>query len=985
MDIIFALALLLIVALSVVWSVFVRKLAKTRIKSICVIASVLLALIGTIVVKTVVIDPNFVKGTLLPVIPSLPAQVMDLVNSSDLLLEFIVGLPVALIAPLIFVILYVVFYLLTSIIYLFILIFAGKAIKKSNAKNVPYAKARSIAWSAVSAALALLVILIPVAFYGDLADDVVGVVADMDAVDAETQDMINSVSKDYIKPIAGGTTVSLFRAIGGDMLIDEMTSITIEGEVIYLKSELDAIVDLAGNVMPLTKDGAPNSYGEEEADSLVAAVNSLTDSKFLTTIASEAIYLLTDDMVNGEADMPMADNEMFGNLITDTVTIVHDDAKETDKFTADLKTVAQMASELIKGGVLANMDDTDALMDELAGGSTIKNVILVLGENNSMKCLIPEVTNIGIKAIANAVEVKEDEEAVYNELMSTIAADLNSVKNETDETKKVYDLSLKLTNAFDTAGIAIDKQVIHLYSAAMIQGIINEKGGEEVVAADVQAFFVAYAESADKISTPTLAGDDENANSAPAILARLVYNLSNVDVNKPNFDQESVANMIAAEALALLGTTESDLYDIIVEGKQLSVEGKDKPVNVGPIKLKKNLDTMFVNSDENPKYDYAIQKKFYSTSTFANTVALQSAAAMKEKSLLIFMDEIVIDVDEAAKLITDQTKEQEAEAIGGIFSKAGSLMDDLSGEKPDIGTMATSVGSILNSLNDSVSVGEERTTNLFIAIIQSSMVRDAAKMDIGTATQLGVKGTHKNADGSPVDYEKTFKTISNTMDVLQQMSSTDPNSGMENADLSVVLKDLNPQTAGMIESYITEDRLQEDYALDAEQSATAAPLISDVFGYMGSADMTEEECEREAAALNDVMTLVTGASDRAAAGETTGQTVFGNDPNTSIMGKDAVDTVNTFMASKSLKHSLDENNREGTLEEDPFGLSEMMKHEDPEKESKDKTDLIDAMNTHYRESEDRGQDKKDLNNLGKLFGLSEEDMLRVFDLSEKND
>lgn len=967
MDIIFALALLLIVAVSVVWSVFVRKLAKTRIKSICVIASVLLALIGTIVVKTVVIDPNFVKGTLLPVIPSLPAQVMDLVNGSDLLLEFIVGLPVALIAPLIFVILYVVFYLLTSIIYLLILIFAGKAIKKSNAKNVPYAKARSIAWSAVSAALALLVILIPVAFYGDLADDVVGVVADMDAVDAETQDMINSVSKDYIKPIAGGTTVSLFRAIGGDMLIDEMTSITIEGEVIYLKSELDAIVDLAGNVMPLTKDGAPNSYGEEEADSLVAAVNSLTDSKFLTTIASEAIYLLTDDMVNGEADMPMADNEMFGNLITDTVTIVHDDAKETDKFTADLKTVAQMASELIKGGVLANMDDTDALMDELAGGSTIKNVILVLGENNSMKCLIPEVTNIGIKAIANAVEIKEDEEAVYNELMSTIAADLNSVKGKDDATK-VEELSPKLTEAFDKAGIAIDKQVIDLYSVAMIQGLINETDEGDVTADDVVGFFVAYATSAEQIGTPALAGGSIAANNAPAVLARLIYNLSALNVKGDDFNKEDLENLLATEGQAMLGTTEGALYE-----------------KVTGVTLKRNLDTMFVDSSVDPKYDYAIQKKFYSTSTFANTVALKNAEEMKKKSLLIFMDEVVIDVDEAAKLITDQTKEQEAEAIGGIFSKAGSLMDDLSGEELNIGTMATSVGSILNSLNNSVSVGEERTTNLFIAIIQSSMVRDAAKMDIGTATQLGVKGTHKNADGTPVDYEKTFKTISNTMDVLQQMSSTDPNSGMENADLSVVLKDLNPQTAGMIESYITEDRLQEDYNLDAEQSATAAPLISDVFGYMGSADMTEEECEREAAALNDVMTLVTGASDRAAAGETTGQTVFGDDPNTSIMGKNAVDTVNTFMASESLKHSLDENNKEGTLEEDPFGLSEMMKHEDPEKESKDKTDLIDAMNTHYRESEDRGQDEKDLNNLGKLFGLSEEDMLRVFDLSEKND
>lgn len=969
MDIIFALALLLIVALSVVWSVFVRKLAKTRIKSICVIASVLLALIGTIVVKTVVIDPNFVKGTLLPVIPSLPAQVMDLINSSDLLLEFIVGLPVALIAPLIFVILYIVFYLLTSIIYLFILIFAGKAIKKSNEKNVPYAKARSIAWSAVSAALALLVILIPVAFYGDLAGDVVGVVADMDAVDAETQDMINSVSKDYIKPIAGGTTVSLFRAIGGDILIDEMTSITIEGEVIYLKSELSAIFELAGNIMPLTKDGAPGSYGEEEAKSLEDAVTSLTNSKFLTTIASEAIYLLTDDMVNGEADMPMADNELLGGLISKTITILHDDAKETDKFKADLTTVSQMAGELIKGGVFANMDDTDALMDELAGGSTIKNVILVLGENNSMKCLIPEVTNIGIEAIANAVEIKEDENEVYAELMNTIAADLNSVKNETNETKKVYDLSLKLTAAFDTAGIAIDKQVIHLYSAAMIQGIINEKGGEEVVAADVQAFFVAYAASADKISTPTLAEDDENANSAPAVLARLVYNLSNVNVKVEGFDEEQVNNMIATQALALVGTTESELYDIIVEGKQLNVEGKD--VSVGPVRLKKNLDTMFVDSNVDSKYDYAIQKKFYSTSTFANTVALKDAKAMREKSLLIFMDEVVIDPDN----VGDFDPQNEADAIGGIFSHADGLMDSLTNDDgvsnegiEFISGMTDSVGAILNSLKTSASVGEERTANLFIAIIQSSMVKDAASLDIGTATQLGVKGTQKNSNGTSVDYQKTFNTITDTMKMLQKMDTNVAEGGLNEADLAVVLKDMTPQTAGMIESYITEERLQDDYQLDEKSSATAAPLISDVFGYMAENEFeSDADYEREAGALNDVMTLVTNASNNT---QTTGQTVFGNDPNTSIVGKDATDTVGTFMASEALKSSLRENNKDGTLEEDPFGLSEMMKEEEGQK-NQDKEDLVTAMRGYYEGSTNKDTDKTDLTNIGKLFGFDE--------------
>ena len=931
MDMIFSLVLLLFVAISVVWSVFVRKLAKTRIQSICAIASVLIALIGTIVLKSVVIDPNFIKGTVLPMAPALPAEVMDLINASDLVLEFVVGLPVALISPLIFVVLYVVLRLLTGIIYLFIVIFAHKAIKNSKENPAPYAKARSIAWSAVSALLVLVVLLVPVAFYGSLVEEVADVVADMDVLDDETKGIITEVSGSYIKPLTSGTTVGLFRAVGGDAIIDELTSITVDGEIVYINEELNAVFTLAGNALPLAKDGAPGSYGEKEADSIVAVVEALTDSKILTTIASQAIVVLTEDMVNGEKDMPMADNELFGGLIVDTITIVHNDAEYLETFKADLTTVAKMASELIKGGVFANIDDTDALLDELAGGDTIKNVILALGENKNMKRLIPEVTNIGIKAIANAVEVKEDATAVYNELMNTIADDLNSVK-ELEDAEKVSALSPKLNSAFDHAGIVIDKQVINLYSVAMIQGIVNEAGNNEITDKDVQAFFAAYAGNGN--------------NNAATVLASMIDTLSKQDVKSESYNAEDIANMLDAKAQAMLGTNEGALYDAIVG-----------------VKLKRNLDDMFVDKTVNPNYSYAIQKKFYTASTYDNTVALQSVEMMRERTLLIFMDDVVVDVDK----IGDFDPEVEAEAIGGIFSQAGNLMSDLDGDI-NIGKMAGSVGSILNSLRDSESVGEERTTNLFIAIIQSSMVRDAANMDIGTATQLGVKGTAQNADGSPVDYEKTFKTISNTMDVLQNMNSS-TEGGMEVTDLTTVLKDLNPQTAGMIESYITEERLTEDYGLDTEQSATAAPLISDVFGYMGSADMDEEACEREAEALDNVMTLVTNASDRANNGETTGQTVFGDDPNTSIMGKSAEDTVATFMASESLKYSLDNNSKNGTLDEDPFGMQDMMNEE-----SEDKQQLLDAMKGHYEASEDKEKDANDLTNLGKLFGLGEDDM-----------
>lgn len=946
MGTIFTAVLLLFVAISVVWSVFVRKLIKTRIRSISVIACVVLALIGTVAVKDFVLDPNFIKGTLLPMVTSaLPAEVADLINASTVLLETVIGLPVALISPLIFLVFYVVLSLLAGIVYLFILLFGGRKLRKSKKNRVPYAKVRGIVWSAVSAAIALVAILLPIAFYGDLVDDVVVAVAEAEVLDAETAGMLEGACNQFVTPIVDSTAVQMFRVFGGDEIIGDLSSFTVDGETIYLKNEIGALTGLVGEIMPLVTAGEPQNYGEKEADSLVDIANSFSKSKFLTALASEAVYIFTDDMVNGEEPMPMADNELFGGLITTMITIVHDDAKDTKQFTANIQTVAEMASTLIKGGVLANMDDTDALMDELAGGNTIKNVIIILGRNDSMKCLIPEVTNIGIKAIADAVAVEEDADALYNELLNNLATDINSVR-DLDYAQMVTELSPKLNHSFDYAGIVIDKKILDLYSVAMIEDLVKP-AKQDVTAADVQNFFVTFAWSVEQYDA-----NDDRANSAAAVLAQVVIDISELNDESETF-AEDLATILAKGGSDMLGTSEGELYDAFVS-----------------VTLKKKIDATFIEgSNKVSQYDYAIQEKFYTTSTVESTAALKSAQTMKEKSLLIFMDEIVIDVEESAKLITDETVENEAEAIGGIFSKAGSLMNDVSGEV-NISTMATSVGAILNSLNDSVCVGEERTTNLFIAIIQSHMVRDAANMNIATATELGVKGTHKNADGTPVDFEKTFKTISNTMDVLQNMNSSTED-GMSEETLSTVLKDLNPQTAGMINAYITEERLSEEYGVSAELSGTAAPIISDVFGYMGSADMTEEECTQEAAALNDVMNLVTSASDKANSGEST-ETVFGGE--NSVLGKSADDTVKTFMSSESIKHSL--NNNSEDLEQDPFGVGDMMVNDG---ETNEKQDLEDAMKeyyetTEYETEEEKAADKETLTNLGKLFGFTSDEM-----------
>ena len=186
------------------------------------------------------------------------------------------------------------------------------------------------------------------------------------------------VSDDYLTPIADGTTVSVFRALGGDILIDEMTSFTISGGTVYLRNEVRAIFNVTDSVMALTGD--LSECGDAEADALVVAVDSLTNSKLLTAISAELICMSTEEIATGKKYIKVDDSGMFDDLVNKTVTILYTDAKsendiERTQYKADLKTVALMFSDLIKGGAIANMDDTEAMMDELAGGTTIKKVI----------------------------------------------------------------------------------------------------------------------------------------------------------------------------------------------------------------------------------------------------------------------------------------------------------------------------------------------------------------------------------------------------------------------------------------------------------------------------------------------------------------------------------------------------------------------------------------------------------------------------------
>ena len=103
--------------------------------------------------------------------------------------------------------------------------------------------------------------------------------------------------------------------------------------------------------------------------------------------------------------------------------------------------------------------------------------------------------------------------------------------------------------------------------------------------------------------------------------------------------------------------------------------------------------------------------------TVTNTASLQSSTEMN--STVVTLDDLLLDITEAAETITEETIEKEAEAISSIFEAAGTILGDMTGEGGsmegmDLGAIAGSVGNILDSL---IAVSDAFAYILVVAIL----------------------------------------------------------------------------------------------------------------------------------------------------------------------------------------------------------------------------------------------------------------------------
>lgn len=904
--------ILVYLAASVAWSVFLRRFRKTRVRFFGVLASFVLSLVGAIITKSVLSGSDFAQGTLLPLIESnVSKEIAELLSGSPALLETIVGCAIALIVPLAMLVLFLVLNFFAWIVYLLIMLMRGAEMKEKDQEEEEkpvYQLPLTIAMAVVQSLLVVIVWMVPIATYANLVPPVLNELTEAQIMDDNTQSVLETVQKDYVEPINQNAGVVVFRMIGVSPISDMLTNFTVKGEPIRMTDELGALTSLVCNVVRLGGSSFAE-YGDEELATFDKITASFERSNLLPIIVSEIVHQATDAWKNDEefigvgSDVIRFDESgMFDGFTTTLIDVVHEDTApgKTDAIRADLITIADLIEVLIKENVFDALENEDDMIETLAVDGVIEDMIVVLGSNDSMKILIPEITNIGVRAIGSTLGIKADNEAVYDELMTSVANGLNEVRYSDDRVAAVTEL---LRAEFDDAGVIIEKSVVGFFAEAMVSDLLDSAGGRALDTDDVRAFFAVYAWSAENSSnsleqsndsTHTLAGTGKMTESAMRDLIRGTV-----------YEGKHIGQLKNSSAAALVET---------VRGKSASA--------------------------------VLLTKGLYSADTMT--------------SILVTIDELTLDPSSASEKINSYTVNTEAKAISSIFATAQKVLEETAeSEELELEAVSDAIGEILDSLVASPTYGKRMVSNLFTAILQSELVRDAAMMDIKTATNLARRGS----EGDDVNYKDTFKALAQTVAVMDSMNK---NSGkLEDTEIVKLIETINPQSAGMIEEYVTPERMEEDYKMEKKQSEVAAPLISNTFGYLGNNDV--EDYDKEAKAVNNVMSITMAARDNAS----------DPDHNKSLLGDNGVladqgDTaaeraaniIESLMVSSAVKYSLDETE----IEVDPFELSVFMERSKTDDEVElMKTAISNYYNTPGNKTE---QNKQDLLNVAKLFGLT---------------
>ena len=807
------------------------------------------------------------------------ARLLEYAHISPTLVEALVQLSGALVAPLLCLVLFVVLGVVFWILYLFALMIRRMVIFARHGKKKRYTRRSAALIGLLQGAVVIAILFLPISGYLTIAAPAMTTVTEQELLDGD--DPIIQTVQVAVTEINDSVTMKGYRVLGGGILTNAVMSMKVGEIKVNAMDEMDAYLTLADGALEIinSSDGAIDT---EEAQAVRLMGTSFAKSKLLTPITGDVLYVATNAWMDGQTFCGMEKPSVgeFDPVVEPTLDAVMEilnvDALAVESLRSDVLTLSEVGAIVVENGVLTNVNDTAALLSSLDNEVMVKGMVTALGNNNSLKRLIPEVTNLGVRALGHFLNIPQNTKQVYDTFLTDVSTALNN--GDMSDPEEIKKLSEQVGTAFDEAGVFIDDEILDLYVTGMIHDLVDNNPKEEITPEDVQAFFILYARNmqtvmdgkTEEVSTnrPTLMmlshtkeidifegtvyegmTEEQKKNTAAGILAVLCVELSDMDATAEDFT-EQVKVLVVETYTGLLGEDHAALEVL----KEINVTA---PVTAEALR---------------------------------NAASMESLEEMEKTTIVITVDALLVDTQAAAENINADTIESEAQVIVAIFGAAGDLaglVGDGSGEL-DVKALAGSVGTILDSLNATGSFGQEKTANLFTAVMQSKVVRDAAGIDMKTATEMAQQATQGNGN-----YSQLMGAVAGSLGILDKIQKNEP---IENQEMLDFMKNLNPQSAGMFKVYINASRLTH-YGVPEKHSGISAELLASIFTYMSREDI--EDYEAEAETLTKLLQMSIDASNSES------EKLYSSEDG-SVVGKlpTAKETVSTALDSEAVRYAV---------------------------------------------------------------------------------
>ncbi len=389
-----------------------------------------------------------------------------------------------LVAPFVFTLLYC----LISILFAIVISILVKIVPPFKKPGILLNRLGGALVGLVCGVLVSIILLMPIVGTVDLVASLDGTLEQPAATEeAEpVQDDEDPLSS-FVQDAADSSAVQIFRSVGCGGMYNLLASADFEGERIYLKNDLTAVLDMLDGVQTLGTE--MSDYNQVQIDALDAIITDLDSSGLLRHTVAGVFSTASESWLEGEAFIGMKKpdaGELLNPVIDGMLEVMSTSTKDT--IIADLTTMKDVFAILIENDLLVGSSDYSEMLNKFGSEGVISQLMSTITANERMLPLADCITELSIRALASNIGIPENSEEVYGMLMQELADVLNGSQNaDGDRAEEICD---DVAKALGNHGISVEGEA----ASNISQSIVKDLGDKShVTADDVSEFFAVYA------------------------------------------------------------------------------------------------------------------------------------------------------------------------------------------------------------------------------------------------------------------------------------------------------------------------------------------------------------------------------------------------------------------------------------------------------------------------------------------------------------